>query len=224
MRRNESMRKVKKAKWLVVLMVVAMIVSLGPVMAGANDNNCPVPPVGAEEITLYAGQHIDVGTVYVWNDAEYLYVQYMIDDDAWDDGDGWGLYETHVHVGEGLEDFPLNRGGNPQIGHFTYKEYHEGVRCYTEIIPLGDWEAEDELLVAAHAVVEKTDCELIMKAPYGGSSVEDYDQGLRYDYTPVRVQRSNPDAALTFTTGKLMKQTSLASVFRKTVMAKSTMM
>jgi len=193
--------KVKKAKWLVILMVVAMLLTMVPVMAFADEPECLEPPAGAEEVTLYAGQDIDVGTVYVWNDADTLYVQYLIDDVAWDDGEGWGLYETHVHVGNSLGDFPLNRGGNPQIGHFAHKATHDGVQCYTQPIPLGDWEADDKLLIAAHAVIEKTECETFAVAPYGGSSVLDSKQGLRYDYTSVRAARSNPDAALTFTTG-----------------------
>ena len=148
--------KVKKAKWLVVLMVVAMLVTLFPVMGFADDNGCLEPPAGADWVTLYAGQTIEVGKVYVWNDADTLFVQYWIDDDAWDDGDGWGLYETHVHVGESLDDFPLNRGGNPQIGHFAYKATHDGVQCYTEEIPLSELEEfGDDLIIAAHAVVER---------------------------------------------------------------------
>ena len=190
--------KIKKARWLYLALAVVMLVSLFAGLTGADDV-CPEPPDGAEEVILFAGQHINVGTVYVWNDDEYLYVQYLLDDDAWDDGEGWGLYETHVHVGEDLDSFPLNRGGNPQIGHFAYKAYHEGVQCYTEEIPLGDFSGE--IKIAAHAVIEKTECEILAEAPYGGSEVVDTFQAWRIDHTPedpknVKAERSDQDNAL----------------------------
>ena len=144
--------KIKKASWLYIALAIVMVASMFAGFTGAVEP-CPDPPDEAKEVILYAGQDDKVGKVYVWDDDFYLYVQYLLDDDAWDDGEGWGLYETHVHVGEDLDSFPLNRGGNPQIGHFAYKAYHEGVQCYIEEIPLGDFSGE--IKIAAHAVIER---------------------------------------------------------------------
>jgi len=44
-------------------------------------------------ITLYAGQDIPVGTVNVWNDANNLYVQYVVDDP-------WEMTCSHLYVGK----------------------------------------------------------------------------------------------------------------------------
>ncbi len=105
------------------------------------------------QFILYAGQDIEVGIVTVTNDDNYLDVKYEITED------GWGIYETHVHVGIDLEDFPLaGRWGNPVPGQFDYKEEHDGVTEYTRRISLDDFEVEDELIIAAHAVVKKIDC------------------------------------------------------------------
>ena len=110
---------------------------------------------GPKTVDLLAGQDMKVGEVTTWNDDDYIYVKYELDEDAIDEG--WCITETHVHVGKDLEDFPLNRGGNPQIGHFDYKEKHDPcVKEYKYEILLDDhgWEAGDDLLIAAHAVVE----------------------------------------------------------------------
>jgi|GEM_PF-6025324 len=144
--------------------------------------------------TLYAGQDIPVGTVSVENDDDYLYVTYEIDDAYYEDGEGWAIYETHVHVGVSLADFPLNRGGNPQIGHFTYKAYHDGVRTYTEVIALGEWGEGDEILIAAHAVIMKE--VVLIEGPHFATGVVAYDQGLNHDGTMITAARSNPYAAL----------------------------
>ncbi len=165
-----------------------------------SNNVIPDPPDGANEKTLFAGQDMDVGTVYVWNDDDNLYVKYELSDEAI--GEGWGITETHLHVGKDLDDFPLNRGNNPRVGHFAYSRDHDpGVEEDGYTISLNGWEAEDELLIAAHAVIERTECEVLVGAPYGGSEVVDTLQAWRIDHTPeapryVRAQRSNPDNAL----------------------------
>ena len=104
---------------------------------------------------LIAGQHEEVGTVSVWNDADNLYVEYKLNQVTI--GDGWCLTETHVHVGEDLSDFPLNRGGNPKIGLFDYSYPHGCVSEYTYTIPI-TWDLCTELSIAAHAVVEEVTC------------------------------------------------------------------
>ena len=147
-------------------------------------------------VNLYAGQDILVGYVTVTNDYETIYIEYQLNE-------GWCMTETHVHVGEELGDFPLaGRWGNPVPGQFDYKNDHDPcVISYTYEIPIGDWEADDTVLIGAHAVVEKVECEILAVAPYGGFEIVDTFQAWRIDHTPeapryVREQRSNPDNVL----------------------------
>lgn len=101
---------------------------------------------------LYAGQSIPVGFVDVTNDDTNIYVKYQLE------APGWLIVETHVQVGEVLTDFHLNKGGNPQVGHFDYSINHDpGVVTWTEIVPLSDgpWSVNDKLMIATHAVIRK---------------------------------------------------------------------
>jgi hypothetical protein len=130
---------------IVILLAIFALAMMLPALAVADE---PEPPEGAKCVDLLAGQTLDVGDVYVWNDADNLYVKYVITEED------WCLTETHVHVGLCLDDFP--RAGkqlNPVPGQFDYSACHDCVTEYTEVIPLGDWVAGDELIIAAHAVV-----------------------------------------------------------------------
>lgn len=103
-------------------------------------------PCYEESYTIYAGQHIDVGTLTVSNDEENIFVTYDLS------GTDWKLSETHLFVGN-VDDLPLNGGGNPKIGHFPYSESHNGEQIYTYTLPREDF--EECFAVAAHAVVVK---------------------------------------------------------------------
>ncbi|MFX0030157.1 MAG: hypothetical protein ACFE8B_13180 [Candidatus Hermodarchaeota archaeon] len=109
---------------------------------------------------LFAGQNIPVGHVIVWNDADYLHVKYLIDDDLTpddpsDDGVPTLIYETHLHVAESIDGIPQTKKGNPIPGKFDYNtEHNPGVSEYTYQIPLV-WDLDFELSIAAHAVVQK---------------------------------------------------------------------
>ena len=138
--------KVKKARWLVVLVVVAMMLAM-------------VPAVGlalSPQYTLFAGQENRVGNVKVWDDADHLYLEIKIDT-----GD-WYISESHVHVGKELSDFPrAGRWGNPIPGLFDSKtEYDrsEEERIAEHKISRGDWEKGEDLKIAVHVVVERKDC------------------------------------------------------------------
>ncbi len=67
--------------------------------------------------TLYAGQHINVGTLTVSNNNTNLYVTFSVKED-------WWLSETHLFVGREV-DLPLTGSGNPKIGHFPYHGTHD---------------------------------------------------------------------------------------------------
>ena len=151
-------------KKLYYLIVLALI--LGLVLTGCSllSNVGQVPTTEQSGITyltkgipgdpdvfpLYAGQHIDVGTVEVWNDTDNLYVKYVVNDP-------WRLTETHLHIffdDMNYTDVP-QKNGNPIPGKFDYKDEHDCVTEYTYTIPL-TLVPEDELFIAAHAVVADT--------------------------------------------------------------------
>lgn len=100
------------------------------------------------EVTLYAGQNIPVGTLSITNDAEVLTVTYKTTD-------GWMIAETHLDVAGSLSEIPKNKPGNPVPGQFTYNDsYDPSVTEVSYELPL-EWEIGDLLVVAAHAVVER---------------------------------------------------------------------
>ena len=132
---------------------------------------------------LYAGQHDLVGEVLVWDENEELCVKYRLFDGTGDDpedvvADGWGITETHLAVGHEEGDIPQTKKGNPIPGEFLYGyDELEGVDSWQECIPfdeLGKEEpgdlhvvCDDELVIAAHAVIEREVCESIEPAGYG---------------------------------------------------------
>ncbi|MEJ2251072.1 MAG: VWA domain-containing protein [Candidatus Lokiarchaeota archaeon] len=90
---------------------------------------------------------IDVGDLIVWNDMDYLYINYVTND-------GWFMTETHLHVATTLDGIPQTKKYNPIPGHFDYIDYHDpSIQNFIYTIPLpDDWTT---LYVAAHAVVQK---------------------------------------------------------------------
>ena len=152
-------------KKLYYLIVLALI--LGLVLTGCTllSNIGQVPTIEQSDITyltkhtaddpqvidLLAGQTNKVGEVKVWNDADNLYVKYVITDPD------WCLTETHLHVAESEEDIP-QKNGNPIPGHFAYSDEFDLADEVTEAlyaIPLDGWHVDQELAIAAHAVVQK---------------------------------------------------------------------
>ncbi len=156
--------KIKKVRWLVVLVVVAMMLAMVPAVGGANSYRT------SQEYTLFAGQNTIVGKVTVRvsdeNDVLVLNVKYEMAEGVTKHGSyNWlaDVYFTEMHlaVAKSLDDFRangwVNRPGNPIPGRFPYKAYFDpGVKDDIFSIPLAELgvEAGDELIVAAHAVVE----------------------------------------------------------------------
>ena len=93
-------------------------------------------------------EYIDVGDVIIWQDADYLYVQYVTTD-------GWSMTETHLAVDDVFADIPHTKKGNPKIGKFEFSGDHSPPT--QEVLYTIDWDwASDALLyIAAHAVVQK---------------------------------------------------------------------
>ena len=105
---------------------------------GAGDED------SAEEFPLFAGQNMDVGMVKVWNDSDYLYVKYIVDEP-------WCLTETHLDVADSVEAIP-QKNGNPIPGQFEYKMEHDCVPEYLYTIEMSLIPG-DKLFIATHAVV-----------------------------------------------------------------------
>ena len=94
---------------------------------------------------LIAGQHYDVGEVLVWNDADYLYVKYFV-------LPGYLISETHLSIETDVASIP-QKNGNPIPGKFEYSSEHDPpVVEFTYAIP-NTWDIDDDLFIAAHAVV-----------------------------------------------------------------------
>lgn len=128
-----------------ILTIVSLMLALVPVTAYAHTAEEPF----VTDLTAGGGNiksAMDVGDVQVWNDGEYLYVQYVVSD-----GD-WCLTETHLEVATALEDIP-QVNGNPPPGQFAYEGEHDCVAGVTYQIPL-TWDPGTPLLIAAHGVVQ----------------------------------------------------------------------
>jgi hypothetical protein len=88
---------------------------------------------------------MDAGDVLIWNNADNLYVKYVVDAP-------WCITETHLQVTTSFNGIPQTKG-NPVPGHFDYSGMHECVPEVVYTIPLDDWTLGTELVIAAHAVV-----------------------------------------------------------------------
>lgn len=100
-------------------------------------------------VVLYAGQHINVGSVTVANDDLELCIQI-------ETTGGWVMEETHVAIARALEDIPQTGSGNPQIGHFALSAEHDpGVTQFDHCIFMDEYGyvPGETLFVAVHAAV-----------------------------------------------------------------------
>jgi hypothetical protein len=95
-------------------------------------------------VDLIAGQHINAGSITVWDDDENLYIQY-------ETVDPYCLTETHLEIASSLEGIP-QKNGNPIPGRFEHKSTHSCVSTFTYTAPLP--ENACDLYFAAHAVVK----------------------------------------------------------------------
>jgi hypothetical protein len=132
-------------KLIKMLIVASLMLAVMPVTAFSHTADDPF----VTDLTAGGGNiksAMDVGDVLVWNDGEYLYVEYLVTDQD------WCLTETHLEVATALEEIP-QKNGNPPPGKFTYKGEHDCVADVTYSIPL-TWDPGTELLIAAHGVVQ----------------------------------------------------------------------
>lgn len=110
--------------------------------------------VDSYSAVLYAGQTTVVGSVDLTIDDDVLVVTYNTTA-------GWGMNEVHFAIGTKSSDIPVNRAGNPVVGHFPYTASNlAGVSSYEVRIPVAtlgitdiDNFADTAVIAAAHAVV-----------------------------------------------------------------------
>ncbi len=165
-------------KKLIYLIVLALI--LGLVLTGCLLSNVGQVPTSEQsgityltkgteavpiEFPLYAGQDWLVGEVLVWDDGVNLCVKYRLFPEIFDEGDGWGITETHLAVATSPSGIPQTKKHNPIPGQFLYGiDELEGKDSWEICIPFDQLGVEepgdlkvvcsDELFIAAHAVVE----------------------------------------------------------------------
>lgn len=95
--------------------------------------------------TFYAGQHINAGTIYTYNDQSHLYIIFAM-------SNNWVMGMTHIYVGS-KESMPQTKKGNPKIGNFPYKISHDPMtKHYVFKLPLDEIDLNC-FIVAAHAEV-----------------------------------------------------------------------
>jgi hypothetical protein len=100
-----------------------------------------------------------VGQVIVNNCEEAVCVEYVLNDDAINDG--WLITETHVEVADSVNGIPQTKKNNPIPGHFEDVQYFElGVQDYRYCVSFDEIGESDvlpgsEIYVAAHAVVTR---------------------------------------------------------------------
>ena len=160
-------------KKLMYLIVLALI--LGLVLTGCLLSNVGQVPATEQSgisystkgtltnpdvFTLYAGQHIDVGNVEVWNDATNLYITYNTTG-------GWEMTETHLYVGKtdptlltsAPGQFPYSEEHNPAVIAYTYTILIDDIDSYSLSKKGKKWVAGnnpgigtgDIIYIAAHA-------------------------------------------------------------------------
>jgi hypothetical protein len=99
---------------------------------------------------IYAGQSILIGHLLVCNDAENVYVKYVLDEP------GWVMLETHVEVGDVVDEIPQTDCFNPIPGHFSQGENYDLGAMVTEdefSFTIGDQMTDYIIVIAAHAAV-----------------------------------------------------------------------
>lgn len=106
--------------------------------------------MGEQYHTLWAGKHINVGTVtYGIDENANFYVTYDCS------ASGWKISETHLFAGD-KRTMPLNKPGAPKIGLFPNSGIHNPkVSTFTYRIPLTSLPPCEEpgFVVASHCVV-----------------------------------------------------------------------
>lgn len=176
----------KKLYIILALLQFACLVScekeelISPSSQSSSTINNPIVIQSCGQVTtvdFMAGQHINVGSVVVSNDAQNLFVTYT-------STDGWKIKQTHLYVGA-CELMPVNGGGNPQVGKFPYSTSHDPmVTTFVYTIPLTS--LPSCICVAAHAEVVKVNASGVIidsQTAWGkGDSFSKGSWAMRFEY------------------------------------------
>ena len=135
------MKAKNMTRMIALLIMVVVAFSVMPASAGTVSARLIAGGGNPESAEL-------IGYVTVSQCGDNLYVTYSITCITC-----WHLTETHLAVATDRDDIP-QRNGNPVPGQFDYAMTHDlPTKSYTYVIPLGEWDAGTELVIAAHAVV-----------------------------------------------------------------------
>ena len=108
---------------------------------------------------LMAGQSINVGTVAVTQDEQFLCVDFQIT------APSWSIQETHLAIATSPDLLPQTGSGNPQPGQFPYK--HTGLNVQQDTFCIdyvaAGYSANQTLYLAAHAVVVRRSSNTIVQ-------------------------------------------------------------
>ncbi len=108
-------------------------------------SDIPTDVSNLTDYILIAGKTEDVGTVSIGSNATHIYVKIDV-------GAEYQIAETHVFLGE-LANIPVNKKGNPVIGHYPYK-YSDDPAVSVVIHEIPKTEIDGVIEIAAvHAVV-----------------------------------------------------------------------
>ena len=133
-------------KLMVLFAVAALVMLLFPAGTYAWSEDDPgIAP------KLIAAKQFWVGDVLIWNDGANLYIDYH----TWDSS-RYCLIEAHAHVATSVALIP-QKNGNPIPGQFMFKDDDLGCTSFARFVyplPAG-WTPGTELIIAAHAVVQK---------------------------------------------------------------------
>lgn len=140
-------------KVIAVILMLIMVFSIASLSAADECMNEPlVKPLVIEGGTV-------IGTVTIWNDCDFLYVEYELNHCA--EGISWEFDETDVFVWGpgynwcGCKDMkPMMEKGVHE--KFVYNKEHEcGITEYTYEIPMKNgWHACEDLMIGATAIVD----------------------------------------------------------------------
>ena len=125
------------------LLGLIMTVAVAPVAAHIKAQ--------AFKVDLIAGQHTDVGDIWVYGDYQHVYIKI-------NNMGNWKITELHIDVAETCDEIPQTRTGNPIPGKFDYKRTFNPAVSGIEWIELDlqGYTSENTICIAVHAVVIQT--------------------------------------------------------------------
>jgi hypothetical protein len=150
----------------IIKITMLMIVALTVLAACDSNNEITKPPAAAQVASddytivdarhwvtvfeqnypIYAGQNIEVGTMQIINDQDYLYLNLYLND-------GWAATLSHLHIATSLAGIPQNKKGIPVPGQFEYSESYSPAKDMVSYqFPLDDlgFEIGETMYIAAH--------------------------------------------------------------------------